>query len=183
MNSPQQESPSPPTGLFRIAILGAATACGVGYAPKAPGTFGSAVGALIFLLYFRLSFASVGSLVGLILVLTVLGVWVSGWAGEIFQKVDDGRIVIDEVVGQLIALLPLVLYAAPSSELGGFAYFFWVVTGFVLFRLFDIWKPGPVGWAERNFRGGMGVMMDDVVAGMLGGIVLSVLLEFAGGLA
>ncbi|MDH3685195.1 MAG: phosphatidylglycerophosphatase A, partial [Myxococcales bacterium] len=54
----------------------------------------------------------------------------------------------------------------------------WVVTGFVLFRVFDIWKPGPVRWAERRFPGGLGVMLDDIVAGVLGAGVLALALTF-----
>jgi phosphatidylglycerophosphatase A len=147
----------------------------VGYAPKAPGTFGSVLGLAIFLLYFRLSFASLGSLMGLIVLLTLLGVGVAERAGRIFQREDDGRIVIDEVVGQLLTLVPLALFPVALAE-GGPKIFFWVVTGFVLFRLFDIWKPGPVRWAERNLSGGSGVMMDDVVAGGIGALLLAALL-------
>ena len=73
------------------------------------------------------------------------------------------------------ALAPLTLRpgAAGPVPVG------WVVTGFVLFRLLDIWKPGPVAWAERRFRGGMGVMMDDVVAGALGAALLAAALVVA----
>ena len=85
---------------------------------------------------------------------------------------DDGRIVIDEVVGQLLTLAPLLVAGAEHSLP-------WLVTGFVAFRVFDIWKPGPVRWAERRFRGGVGVMMDDVVAGVLGAGVLGAALGLA----
>ena len=70
---------------------------------------------------------------------------------------------IDEVVGQLLTLAPLTL--APPA--GGSRAPGWLLAGFLVFRLFDIWKPGPVRWAERRFRGGAGVMLDDVVAGIL----------------
>ena len=78
---------------------------------------------------------------------------------------------IDEVVGQLLTLAPLVLIPGlwPSS-LGWLC--FWLVTGFVLFRCLDIWKPGPVGQMERRFAGGLGVMMDDVLAGLIGAVPL-----------
>jgi phosphatidylglycerophosphatase A len=73
------------------------------------------------------------------------------------------------VVGQLVALAPLLVFAGPAATrslplLGA---------GFLLFRLFDIWKPGPVGWAERRFAGGAGVMLDDVVAGALAGLCIT----------
>jgi phosphatidylglycerophosphatase A len=63
--------------------------------------------------------------------------------------------------------------APPPRSAAGLA---WVVTGFVLFRVFDVWKPGPVGWAERRFGGGLGVMMDDVMAGLLAAVLLAGLL-------
>jgi len=84
--------------------------------------------------------------------------------------------VIDEVAGQLIVLAPLLVLAPPEEFLSPF----WLVTGFVLFRVFDIWKPGPARWAERNFKGGAGVVLDDVVAGCFGAVVFSVMLAFSG---
>ncbi len=92
--------------------------------------------------------------------LVFVGVWAADEAERAWSRPDDGRIVIDEVAGQLIALSPLVFLELPH----GWAS---VVTAFVLFRVFDVWKPGPVRWAERGGRGGVGVMMDDVVAGVL----------------
>ncbi len=116
--------------------------------------------------------------------LLALGVWAADAADAHFGSHDDGRIVVDEVVGQLLTWLPLLML--PVSAGGGvgvrgagwlsLATFFWVVTGFVLFRVLDIWKPGPVRWAERSLRGGLGVMMDDVVAGVLAGLALAALL-------
>lgn len=84
---------------------------------------------------------------------------------------------IDEVVGQLLALAPLPLVAsnARSPLLIG--------AGFLAFRLFDIWKPGPVRWAERNFAGGAGVMFDDVLAGLLAGACVASLAALAGAVA
>lgn len=142
-----------------------ATGAGSGYAPVAPGTFGSAVGVLLYL-----ALAGLGPwLYGLTSVaLLSLGVWAADEAERVFARKDDRRIVIDEVVGQLLTLAPLVLLGVPAG-------FLWLVTGFVTFRGFDIWKPGPVGWAERRFEGGAGVMLDDVVAGLLSAVVMAVL--------
>jgi phosphatidylglycerophosphatase A len=112
--------------------------------------------------------------------LTCLGIWAADGAETAFGREDDGRIVIDEVVGQLLTLAPLLPAGAARSLP-------WLVTGFVAFRVFDIWKPGPVRWAERRFRGGVGVMMDDVVAGALAAVVLAAALAvvhvWAGGAA
>jgi phosphatidylglycerophosphatase A len=98
-----------------------------------------------------------------------LGIWVSDEAERAFQRKDDGRIVIDEVVGQLLTLAPLAVLAPAASRRSPL----WLLAGFLLFRLLDIWKPPPVGWAERSFAGGVGVMMDDVFAGILGCLLLS----------
>jgi phosphatidylglycerophosphatase A len=103
--------------------------------------------------------------------LLALGVWSADLAERVYGE-DDGRIVIDEVLGQLLTLAPLLLWG-PASWLG-------LVTAFVTFRVLDIWKPGPVGWAERRFEGGAGVVADDVVAGALGAVGMAALA--AGGL-
>ena len=110
------------------------------------------------------------------MVVTAVGVWASTAAERDFARHDDGRIVIDEVAGQLLTLAPLVALAPPSVLRSPP----WLFAGFLLFRLLDIWKPGPVAWAERSFAGGAGVMMDDVFAGILGGLMLSVAVLWAG---
>ena len=150
-------------------VLAVATAGGAGYAPGAPGTLGSVVGVLVFV-----ALAGLGLPLFLLTTasLTALGIWASDHAERIFGKKDDGRIVIDEVAGQLIVLAPLLLLA-PVEEIRSPL---WLVTGFVLFRVFDIWKPVPARWAERNFQGGAGVVLDDVVSGCFGALVLSALL-------
>src|SRR5882724_128834 len=119
---------------------------GAGWLPGAPGTWGS-LAALPFawlILHYGdpglLAFASVG--------LFALGVWASDIAARETRTVDPGWIVIDEVVGQWLTLL-----AAPFS-LVGFA------AGFLLFRLFDIWKPFPIRQLERRLEGGFGIMAD-----------------------
>ncbi len=145
--------------------LAVATGLGVGLVPVAPGTFGALVGAGVFL-----ALAALPGWLWLISVLGLcaLGVWSSTLAEQWFGRDDDGRIVIDEVAGQVIALAPL-LFFRPASLFSG------LVTGFVAFRVFDIWKPGPVRWAEQNFKGGVGVMADDIVAGAMAASILVVL--------
>ncbi len=106
--------------------------------------------------------------------LLALGTWAADRAEQFFGRKDDGRIVIDEVVGQLIALAPLLF----CTHLAGIYTCALLGAGFLLFRLFDIWKPGPVGWAERHFKGGAGVMLDDVAAGALAALVLTPLAVF-----
>jgi phosphatidylglycerophosphatase A len=149
-----------------------ASVAGIGLAPAAPGTAGAAFAAAIFVLLSLLP-AGVGAAA---LALAGAGALAAGiWAAEALEtatgREDDGRIVIDEVVGQWLTLAPLL--ALPGWRFGldaaGLAP---VVTGFVAFRVLDIWKPGPVRWAERRFSGGLGVMLDDLVAGAIGALVL-----------
>lgn len=135
---------------MRIFVLAIATGAGSGYAPMASGTVGSVVGLVLWLALAGLSplgYAAASASVAL------LGVWAAGRASEIFRRHDDGRITIDEVAGMLVSLawLPARLEVAALA--------------FVLFRLFDIWKPFPAGAAER-LPGGLGVMADDLVAGV-----------------
>jgi phosphatidylglycerophosphatase A len=134
----------------------------------APGTFGSALAVLVFVLFSPTRPTPLGlGLLGVSwLALLALGVWAADRAERMYGE-DDGRIVIDEVLGQLLTLAPLLVWG-PASALG-------LVTGFVTFRLLDIWKPGPVAWAERNFEGGAGVVADDVVAGAIGAIPMAAL--------
>lgn len=152
----------PAQRLARFLARFVACAGGAGLLPLAPGTWGSALAVAIFVL-----FSPVGLWVfGLTLVaLFSLGVWASDAAERVFERKDDRRIVIDEVEGQLVTLSPLLVLGASRSVSA-------LVTGFVLFRCLDIWKPGPIRWAERRFSGGMGVMMDDLVAGVLAAAVL-----------
>jgi phosphatidylglycerophosphatase A len=145
-----------------------ATGLGAGFAPFAPGTFGAALAIPIFVLLSH-SFAGLTLAWG---ALMAAGTWAAGEAERAFGRSDDGRIVIDEVVGQLLALAPLLaLPAASRTKVSA------VVTAFVAFRLLDIAKPGPVRWAERRFEGGWGVMLDDVVAGALAAIVVAALIS------
>jgi phosphatidylglycerophosphatase A len=155
----------------RLAVA-LATAGGAGYSPVAPGTAGSAVGVG---LYWILAPAGTAIVVGTALALLVLGVLAADVVESLYGRSDDGRIVIDEVVGQLLALAPLPWLAHdPRSP--------WLLAaGFLAFRLFDIWKPGPARWAERHFEGGKGVMFDDVFAGLFAGACVAALAVFAGG--
>lgn len=128
-----------------------ATGAGSGYLPVAPGTWGSAVGVLIWLLVGRLAAIPYLSVIGALL---IIGVFSAGAAEKIVDRPDPSIVVIDEIVGQLIALS-----LAPAHPAAIFA-------GFILFRFFDILKPFPVGWIDRHLHGGLGIMLDDVVAGL-----------------
>ncbi len=150
----------------RFAVLALATAGGVGYAPIAPGTFGSLVGAALFAGLVGRGAAVVAAAV---VIAAALGVWAADEAERIFAHSDDGRIVIDEVAGQLLALSPLAMLLPPERALAPLP----LLVGFCAFRALDIAKPGPVRWAERRFRGGRGVMFDDLVAGALAALLVA----------
>ena len=134
-----------------------ATGAGSGYLPVAPGTWGSAVGVLLWLAVSRLAMPTYLAVLG---ALFVIGVFSAGAAEKIVDRGDPGLVVIDEIVGQLITL------AVAPHHPGA------VLAGFVLFRLFDILKPFPVGWIDRHLHGGLGIMLDDVAAGLYALLVL-----------
>jgi len=144
---------------MRIFVLAIATGAGSGYAPMASGTFGSMVGLLLWL-----ALAGQGLWLYLLAVaiVTGIGIWAAGRAQEIFKRHDDGRITIDEVAGMLVSLI----WLPARIEV--------VVAAFLLFRIFDIWKPPPAHAAER-LPGGVGVMADDLVAGLYANLVGQVL--------
>ena len=150
--------------MTRLAVL-IATAGGVGYAPVAPGTFGSAVG---IGLYFLTRGWPASWQVALVLLVVVIGTWTSRVAAEHFGREDPGQVVIDEVAGQLATLLLLDVHAAGA------------LVGFLLFRAFDIVKPWPARQFEA-FPGGVGVMADDLMAGVYGWLVLFTVVRFVPG--
>lgn len=140
---------------------------GVGLLPAAPGTLGSLAALPLIWLTKSISFFVLGSLVA---GLFVLGVWSSNRIEQRYGLHDPGAIVIDEVVGQWLAVaIPL---AVVPGWLPDWQIF---VLGFVLFRFFDIAKPPPVGWLDRRVPGGMGVMLDDVAAGLLAALTIAAL--------
>ncbi len=144
-------------GLSNPAIF-IATWFGAGLLPLAPGTWGS-LAALPFAWIIQLYFGWPGLLVASIAVFAI-GVWSADAYVRLSGREDPGAVVIDEVAGQWLVLLPIspdpVLYAV----------------GFVLFRIFDIFKPWPAGWADRNIKGGFGVMIDDILVAPYGAAIL-----------
>jgi phosphatidylglycerophosphatase A len=160
--------------------------CGVGYFPIAPGTLGSMVGVALYLALWAglgelltshaiarklsLLYVFTPELAFMLIVIffvTMIGIWAASRSERLLKTKDPSKVVIDEVAGQMIALL-----SGP----------FWVQTwwsifsAFILFRLFDIWKPYPIRRLER-LESGLGIMADDVVAGVYALIVNSVLIS------
>ncbi|MGA9342987.1 MAG: phosphatidylglycerophosphatase A [Rhodanobacteraceae bacterium] len=137
-----------------------ASGFGAGLSPVVSGTVGSAVALLPYL---ALRLLSTPMYLLVVAVAFALGIWVSAIIVQRLGVADPGVIVWDEFVGQWITLA-----FAPFE-------WRWIVVGFFLFRLFDVWKPWPVSWADRRLKGGLGVMLDDVFAGVYAAIVLAVL--------
>ena len=142
---------SHPAGWF-------ASGFGAGLSPVAPGTVGSAVALVPYLAMRELSWPYYAAIVAIVF---ALGVVASRIVVARIRVEDPGVVVVDEFVGQWLALA-----AAPHD-------WRWIVAGFLLFRLFDVWKPWPVSWADRHVGGGLGVMLDDALAGVMAGVVLA----------
>lgn len=130
---------------------------GSGLAPVAPGTFGTLAAVPLYLLLAHLPLA----VYALVLIGAFgLGVWICAKTAHDLGVHDHGGIVWDEFVG-----LWITLFAAPPQ-------WWWIVAGFFLFRLFDIWKPFPISWLDRHVKGGLGIMLDDAVAGTFAWLTL-----------
>jgi len=140
-----------PLSAWRNPLCVVALGFGAGALPKAPGTWGTLLALPLYLLLAPLPLLEYAAIVAL---LFTFGVWACGEAGRMLGVHDHGAIVWDEMVGFWIAM-----WAVPPGWM-------WILAGFVLFRLFDIWKPWPISWLDRRVRGGLGVMTDDLVAGL-----------------
>lgn len=141
-----------------------ATWFGAGLLPKAPGTWGS-LAALPFA-WFLTVWGGVYTLLAATAIVLAAGIWAAGTLERRTQDKDPGHIVIDEVAGQWLTLVPVaadpVLYAI----------------GFVLFRIADVVKPWPASWCDRNLAGGVGVMLDDICAAAYAGAALFLIAEY-----
>lgn len=143
-----------------------ATVFGVGHLKPAPGTWGSFAALPLFWVLHQLGSWPL-ALAATILV-TFIGAWAIRRETEGKADHDPSEIVIDEVAGQWVALLPVSIGAAAAGSDVLALYPGWI-SSFILFRLFDIWKPGPVGWADRR-NDPWGVMLDDIIAGVFAAI-------------
>jgi len=133
---------------------------GSGKMPFAPGTFGTIAGVPIYLLMQDLGLTSY---LVVVLVMFIFGVWICQVTSDALGVEDHGGIVWDEIVGYLITMT-----FAPKGWI-------WVLVGFLAFRLFDIWKPWPIKQLEKRFPGGLGVMVDDVLAAVYALILLQLI--------
>lgn len=150
-------APPPARRVLRDPALLLAFGLGSGLAPAAPGTFGTVVGVGAYLLLQGLTLPVYAALTAL---LALAGVWLCGRAARVLGVHDHPGIVWDEIVGYLLTML-----AAPPG-------WTWMLLGFVAFRLFDITKPWPCRWADRHVAGGLGIMLDDLIAGLYAWLVV-----------
>lgn len=133
---------------------------GCGYVPKLPGTAGTVLGIVPYLMI-----QSLPVLYYLLLVLLLfgLGIWLCGATAKALEVHDHPGIVWDEIVGFLVTM-----FMAP----GGWR---WILLGFLLFRLFDIWKPWPIRLLDRRVEGGLGIMADDLLAGIFACLMVQII--------
>ncbi len=141
------------------ALVTAVATLGVGKIPKAPGTWGSLVAVLI---WWAIKPASLSFALSLIIIAFLLGWAAAHYYEKWTEQHDPKEIVVDELVGMWIALL-ITPFLDPQVPVAHGVFYF---VGFVLFRLFDIAKPFPIGWIDRNVPGAFGTMVDDVAAGV-----------------
>jgi len=134
-----------------------------------PGTFGSLLSVYIFIVFSRLFVGRflVAAVLVAIVVVTVAGIWAGTKTEELSGRKDPGKVVIDEVAGQLIALLPLTFFVSWPIVA--------VIISFILFRFFDIVKPYPANQLQE-LEGGLGIMCDDLVAGAYAGIITAIVM-------
>jgi phosphatidylglycerophosphatase A len=145
----------------RQAVLLLATGGYVGYVPVASGTFGSLVGIpLVFV--FSMMPSSLAAVA--VLIVFLIAVWAAHEVERLLNAKDPGCIVIDEIAGMCVTMLAVPFTLTSCAA------------GFVLFRFFDVIKPPPARQMERKLKGGWGVVMDDVVAGIMANIVLRIIL-------
>lgn len=146
------KSPSiPARTIFKDPVHVFAFGLGSGLAPKAPGTFGTLAAIPV---YGLLIYLPLWAYIVVLSAMLSLGIWLCGESARRLGCHDHGGIVWDEWVGFLISML-----AAPKGWI-------WLLMGFGLFRLFDIWKPWPIKQVDQQVQGGLGIMLDDVIAGL-----------------
>lgn len=149
---------------------------GSGLSPVAPGTVGSlaALPVGMALLYYL----GMETLFMLTIAVTIIGIFEVNKYEKTTGEHDQSHIVIDEAVGMWLSLM--ITYATVLTLNYPYVEFLGLVLSFAAFRLFDIWKPSTIGWIDRELKGGYGVMLDDVLAGIAGGVLTALTLTAIG---
>ncbi|EIL2909585.1 phosphatidylglycerophosphatase A [Vibrio alginolyticus] len=148
-----------------------ATGFGSGLSPFIPGTMGTLAAVPFFLLLAQLPFTAY---VIVVLISCVIGIQICQVTSADMKVHDHGSIVWDEFAGFWITMSIVPALNIPLTE------WKWLITGFILFRLFDMVKPWPIGWLDKRVHGGLGIMVDDIVAGVMAGVALFLVAKYAG---
>ncbi len=148
--------------IYNTVILIVATGMFIGYLPFAPGTFGSILGGALS--YFVSKYLDPYQSLMVLGALLVIGTLAAGKAEKILNEQDSGKIVIDEIAGMYITLLFIPPGIVP------------LIIGFLCFRALDISKPYPISYLDKNVHGGIGIMLDDVAAGIAANILVRILI-------
>ena len=147
----------------------------VGKIKHAPGTFASLVTCCLFL--FLINITSIVFIFFTTLIIFSYSFVAINYSFNEFSSDDPQEIVIDEVVGQMVTLLALPIY----ETLYPLPAIYYCFTAFLLFRLFDIWKPFPINYIDKNIQGSLGIMLDDIFASFYSIIILTLIFFFLGG--
>jgi phosphatidylglycerophosphatase A len=149
--------------LKQKSVMFLATGCFIGNIPFAPGTFGSILGLPFCFLLYKID----GPFAVLLTVIFVFfAIWIAHQAEKILNTEDPGCIVIDEIAGILVTFTGIPFHSVS------------VIVGFLTFRALDIWKPYPIPWIEKHLSGGVGIVMDDVAAGIFSNLLLRGIILF-----
>ena len=147
----------------------------IGKIKYAPGTFASLFACFLFLLLINIT--NINNVLLIVLIIFFYSFIAINNSFDIFDSKDPQEIVIDEVVGQMIPLLAIPIY----ETLYPLPALYYCISAFLLFRLFDIWKPYPINYVDNNIKGSLGIMLDDIFAGIFSTIILSIIFFFLGG--
>ena len=154
------EQPRVPVNLLKHPAHFLSLGFGSGLSPKMPGTIGTIAGVLVYLgiagLDWRIYLA-------VLILLFVLGVVVCGYTARVLGVHDHPAIVVDEIVGYLVTM-----FMVPPTPV-------FIVTGFLLFRVFDILKPWPIGVVDKSVKGGLGIMLDDLIAALFSLLIIQII--------
>jgi len=148
-----------------------ATGFGSGLSPIIPGTMGTLAAVPLYLLLVQLPLSIY---LAIVLVTCVIGVKICQVTSDDMGVHDHGSIVWDEFAGFWITMSLVPMLNIPAND------WKWLITGFVLFRFFDMVKPWPIGWLDKRVHGGLGIMIDDIVAGVMAGVALYAVAKFSG---
>lgn len=155
------EQPRVPPKLLLHPVHLLSLGLGSGLSPKMPGTLGTLVGVGIYLVLPNMDWKFY---LGMLVLIFIIGIFLCGYTAKILNVHDHSGIVWDEIVGYLITM-----FMVPKS-------WSWIAAGFILFRLFDILKPWPISVADKHIKGGLGIMLDDVIAAIFSLFIIQITL-------